>query len=227
VIRGPLACVFCVLIIVVGSREKPALAQLDPYVGIPPDIAAVAEAIRSGSVDRILEQLPPEPHTVIQTAYPGGGGDVALATARQRIRERVLGDVALSDAYGTGAYTLIAIWVPAVTVPPRPADVTFIGSGIGSDGVRVSTAFTIARFAGRAAIASYGAIVDLRDTLTQLAGQGELRFVPNTEPPGAPLSGSGWRRQDDDTPAGAGLPLVAVVLLMGGVMAIGRTRRSR
>ena len=131
-----LAVAFAVAVGVNGTHT--ATAQADPYGGLPTEVRAAADAVRSGNLQRILAALPAE-GTVVRTAFPGSGGDVSLETARQEITALVVSDPSRSDSFGNGGYTLIAIWRPSI----NPGEALLVGSGIGPDGVRKSTAFGV------------------------------------------------------------------------------------
>ena len=177
-----LAVAFAVAVGVNGTHT--ATAQADPYGGLPTEVRAAADAVRSGNLQRILAALPAE-GAVVRTAFPGSGGDVSLETARQEIAALVVSDPSRSDSFGNGAYTLIAIWRPSI----NPGEALLVGSGIGPDGVRKSTAFGVSVVSGRPSFTGYGWILDLSATLAQFGSQGDLRRISAT-PPSPPATGS-------------------------------------
>ena len=168
------------------GASRPAVAQTDPYGGLPTEVKAVAEAIRSGNLQRILAALPPDGSSVVRTAFPGDGEAVTQETARQAITGLFASDASRSDAFGNGAYTLLAVWRPSI----NPGGTLLIGSGIGLDGVRVSTGFSVSTTDGRTGISAYGWVFDLSATLAQWGGQGDLRLISATTP-FPPATGSG------------------------------------
>ena len=112
-----------------GVQAGAAGLALSPEFG---QRVTVAEAVRSGSLQRILAALPPDGSSVVRTAFPGDGGAVTQETARQEITALVVSDAGRSDAFGDGAYTLLAVWRPSI----NPGETLLIGSGIGTDGAR-------------------------------------------------------------------------------------------
>ena len=212
------------LLLVPGlGSSRSAVAQSDPYSGVSAEVRAVAEAVRSGSLQRILAALPPDGSSVVRTAYPGDGGAVTQETARQEITALVVSDAGRSDAFGDGAYTLLAVWRPSI----NPAETLLIGSGIGSDGVRVSTGFGVSVTGGRASFSGYGKVFDLSATLAQWGGQGDLRLVSATSP-FPPATGSGPAIEREPS---VGEESIWVGLLLAGVTTVAalafRTARRR
>lgn len=221
--RVALGAFLAVFLVVLGlGASRSAVAQTDPYSGLPTEVRAVAEAVRSGNLERILAALPTDATTVVRSAFPGSGGDVSLETAREEITALVVSDAGRSDAFGPGAYTLLAVWRPSI----NPGETLLIGSGIGPDGVRVSTGFGVAVRGGRGSVTSYGKVFDLSATLAQWRGQGDLRLISATTP-FPPATGSG---PPNELKLSAEVELVWVLALISAVAAAAvafRTSRRR
>ena len=217
------AFVAALLLVLDMGSSRSAVAQSDPYSGLSAEVNAVAEAVRSGSLQRILAALPPDGSSVVRTAFPGDGGAVTQETARQEITALVVSDAGRSDAFGNGAYTLLAVWRPSI----NPGGTLLIGSGIGLDGVRVSTGFSVSTTDGRTGISAYGWVFDLSATLAQWGGQGDLRLISATTP-FPPATGSGPAIEREPT---AGRESISVGLLLAGVTTVAalafRTARRR
>ncbi len=187
VAHGPLCAAIGVAATLVAV--VPVGAQGSPYEGLPAGVVSIASAVRTGDVEAILRSLPrtTEPGPVVRTAFPGDGENVSLETAQRDIRALIASDATRSDSFGSGKYTLLAVWLPAIKL----GLVILAGSGIGPDGVRISTGFSVeAVTSGGYAITAFGRILDLDATLTQWDGQGDLRRV-SAQSPGPPGTGSG------------------------------------
>lgn len=217
------AFVVALLLVLDMGASRSAVAQSDPYSGLSAEVKAVAEAVRSGSLQRILAALPPDGSSVVRTAFPGDGGAVTQETARQEITALVVSDAGRSDAFGDGAYTLLAVWRPSI----NPGETLLIGSGIGTDGARKSAAFSVEVLNGRASLVAYGWVLDLSATLAQFGGQGDLRLVSATTP-FPPATGSGPANQRESS---VERESIWVGLLLAGVATVAalafRTARRR
>ena len=214
--RSSLLVIGLVVPLLVTTR---AGAQTSLYDGLPEGVAAVGRAIETGDANTILAELPAS-GTVVRTAYSGSGGDVPSETARTEIAAAIISSPNQSDARGSGRYSVLAVWRPNV----NPRQTLIVGSGIGSDGARLSTAFTVEQRDGDWSIVAYGRIFDLDATLQQWAGQGDLRLV-SAGAPTAPATGDGQASPPEGrAPFMAGTAVAALGALLWA--ATGRARST-
>lgn len=195
--------------------------QPDPLAGRDPDVYEIAAAIERGDAQALIDRL--HPGTVIQTHYPGHGAERPTSEAAARIPQLIVSDASASDAMGSGAYCLLAVWLPDSEDPP----VALIGSGIGpgveTPGVeRVTTIFGLEVAAGNWVIRSYGHIggyegmpPGVESTLAlldHLKTQGDYREVTGPLAPAPPDTGTGLHVTSRDALA---WPLVALLSALG------------
>lgn len=158
-----------VLLALVWGRSARAQESSPLLVGLPPDVAAIGEAIAAGDVSSLSATLGGADGNVVRTAYPGDGEPVSVRVATAD----------LSSFMAPGAFRLEATWRPNV----RPHALIFVASGRAADGTTLALALTVETVNGRAAVVAYGRILDLSRTLDQFAGQGVLRTPDSPLPP--------------------------------------------
>jgi hypothetical protein len=191
----------------------------DPFAGLPAPAVTIAQAIDSGDASSIVGHLAST--GIVKTAYPGGGETVAHETAAADIAAAIVSSPDKSDDQGTGAYRLLAVWIPRVD----PSGVHLVGSGISASGTRITTVFTVEN----GTIDAYGRAVDTAGILAQFAKDGDLRLVTaGSVTPAAPTVGTGVKPDGggimENPFVVAGLALVVVGMLSMGVYRIARAR---
>jgi hypothetical protein len=135
---------------------------------------------------------------------------------------------------GTGAYRLVAVWLPESADPPVALVGSGIGPGVQTAGVeRVTTIFGLEEVAGNWVIRSYGHIGGYEGMgrgvesalalLDHLKTQGDYREVTGPLAPAPPATGSGLVVDSRGAPAWP----VWVMLAALGVMAAVRVRYRR
>jgi len=194
----------------------------DPFAGLSPSVLAIAHAIDSGSVGSITAYLPASGAT--ETSYPGDGFVVSQDTAVAHITAAIVSNATASDAVGSGAYRLIAIWIPNA----QPDQVFLAGSGIDSTGTRITTIFTVAK--DGQTILAYGRAVDTDATFRSFGTSGDLRLVASgtaipggPAAPGAPNTGTG---QSANRGAEAVWLAASLLIALGGAALVASRRRA-
>jgi hypothetical protein len=227
---GVALIVVCSLLLVGASRAT--AQQQDPLAGLDADVYQIAAAVERGDAQALIDRL--HPGTVIQTGYPGHGEERPTSEAAARIPQLIVSDTSASDAMGSGAYRLVAVWLPESADPPVALVGSGIGPGVQTAGVeRVTTIFGLEEVAGNWVIRSYGHIGGYEGMgrgvesalafLDHLKTQGDYREVTGPLAPAPPDTGSGLVVASRDAPAWP----VWVMLAALGVMAAVRVRYRR
>lgn len=207
-LRRPAWCTWLLAMSIVFISAPSARAQADPFAGLDPAVRTIGGAIGSGDPAGILPLLAAD--SLVKTAYPGDGESVPRSRAEAEIPEALVSNAAASDAYGSGTYRLIAVWIPSTT----PGELLLMGSGIDASGKRRSTAFGVENTANGWRISSWGPVLDTASTLTQWAQYGDLRLAAAEPAPLPPSTGStqasGRADSRDVTPLGLAMAVLGV-----------------
>jgi hypothetical protein len=219
---GVALIVVCSLLLVGASRAT--AQQQDPLAGLDADVYQIAAAVERGDAQALIDRL--HPGTVIQTGYPGHGEERPTSEAAARIPQLIVSDTSASDAMGSGAYRLVAVWLPDSEEPP----VSLIGSGMGPDGERVTTIFGLEETSEGWTIRGYGIVEGYEGMppgvestialLDWLRTQGDYREVTGPLAPAPPDTGTGLRVDSRDVPASSMAAMLAALGLTAAAAAV-------